>query len=83
LASWSVSVVGHRGHVAVLAPGRRSARTHTIALDAWASRLILNLKSAPMDVVMQALSTLGNELIWVWRHWQCCCLWRDWGTAVR
>jgi len=56
----------------------------TIALDAWASGLILNLKSAPMDVVMRALSTLGNELIWVLAPlavllflWQ-----RRWGAAV-
>jgi membrane-associated phospholipid phosphatase len=57
---------------------------NTVALDASATALVLQLKSAPMDTVMQALSMLGNELIWVLAPlavllflWQ-----RRWGAAV-
>ena len=57
---------------------------NTIALDVAASALILQLKSAPMDVLMSGLSTIGNELIWVLAPlsvllfaWQ-----RRWGAAM-
>jgi undecaprenyl-diphosphatase len=56
----------------------------TIGLDVAASSLILSMKSADMDVVMRALSALGNELIWalgilcfVLFIWQ-----RRWGAAA-